>query len=219
MKTILFQGDSITDWGRDKSVTAPNAGLGNGYVAMIAETLKEKNADVSIYNRGVSGNRIGDMYARWIEDTLNIDHDILSILNGVNDVGFMMRLSRGASRSTFGFMYDRCIYEALERRPDTALVLCEPFLLRRDVVWEKYGDDIYHHYDEWAEEIAARGEIVKEIAKKYNAVFVPMWDALMAAEKNTPIEELTVDCVHPAPGGCRVIADAWLSAVTERIKL
>ncbi len=60
----------------------------------------------------------------------------------------MIRLSRGTTRETFGFMYDRCIYEALERRPNTELILCQPFLLKRDVVWDKYGDDIFHNYGE-----------------------------------------------------------------------
>jgi lysophospholipase L1-like esterase len=218
MKTILFQGDSISDAGRDRSITEPNQGLGEGYIAVLSEKFKEAGIPVNIYNRGVSGNRIGDMYARWIEDTLNIDHDILNILNGVNDVGFMMRLNRGASRSTFEFMYDRCVYEALERRPETALIFCQPFLLKRDTVWEPYGNDIFVNFDRWAEEIAARGEIVEGLAKKYGAIYVPMWDALKEAEKTTPVEELIQDCVHPAPVGCRVLADIWMKTVRERIQ-
>lgn len=81
MKTILFQGDSISDASRDRAVTEPNIGLGEGYVSVIAEEFQKEGIPVNIYNRGVSGNRIGDMYARWIEDTLNIDHDILNVLN------------------------------------------------------------------------------------------------------------------------------------------
>ena len=38
-----------------------------------------------IYNRGISGNRVVDLYARWKIDALNIRPDILSILIGVND--------------------------------------------------------------------------------------------------------------------------------------
>ena len=37
---ILFQGDSITDAGRDKEAKEPNVGLGVGYVNMIYEKLK-----------------------------------------------------------------------------------------------------------------------------------------------------------------------------------
>ena len=218
MKTILFQGDSISDAGRDRSITEPNQGLGEGYIAVLSEKFKEAGIPVNIYNRGVSGNRIGDMYARWIEDALNIDHDILNILNGVNDVGFGIRKGCGASRATFEFMYDRCVYEALERRPSTELVFCQPFLVKRDFDWQPYGNDIYRNFDAWAEEIAARGEIVKDLAKKYGAVFVPMWDALKEAEKTVPVEDLIRDCVHPAPVGCRVLADVWMRTVSEKIK-
>ncbi|MCQ2386154.1 MAG: lysophospholipase, partial [Clostridia bacterium] len=68
-KTILFQGDSITDFGRSRSVKEPNRDLGTGYVNLIASRLTCDNPEISVYNRGVSGNRIVDMYARWEEDT------------------------------------------------------------------------------------------------------------------------------------------------------
>ena len=82
---ILFQGDSVTDSGRDRNPSRPNIGLGTGYVNLIASRIICDEPRYSIYNRAVSGNRIGDMYARWIEDAINIDPDILSIMNKRNE--------------------------------------------------------------------------------------------------------------------------------------
>ena len=74
MKTrILFQGDSITDFGRDRKAKEANTGLGSGYVSLIAARLLADHPEMKIYNRGVSGNRILDMYARWEEDAMLLD--------------------------------------------------------------------------------------------------------------------------------------------------
>src|ERR1700761_4725525 len=60
--TILFQGDSITEWGRDKSKHAPNdfGSLGSGYVLLTATALLRDYAtkNLKIYNTGVSGNKV-----------------------------------------------------------------------------------------------------------------------------------------------------------------
>ena len=90
MKTLLFQGDSITDCGR---ITSGGAGYpkdlwGPGYAGMIATQLMgDQPGKWQIINRGISGNRIVDLYARWRIDALNFRPDIVSLLIGVNDTG------------------------------------------------------------------------------------------------------------------------------------
>ena len=69
MYTVLFQGDSITDCGRANCGGAgfDPRGLGPGYPGMIAARLGCDRPDVewNFINRGISGNRIVDLYARW----------------------------------------------------------------------------------------------------------------------------------------------------------
>lgn len=38
------------------------------------------------YNRGISGNKVADLVARWQKDTLDLKPNVLSILIGVNDM-------------------------------------------------------------------------------------------------------------------------------------
>lgn len=61
--TVLFQGDSITDWGRDRKNGQANntSALGGGYPLLIASALLEKlpARNLRFYNRGVSGNGAG----------------------------------------------------------------------------------------------------------------------------------------------------------------
>ena len=41
--------------------------------------------DITFINRGISGNRVRDLRARWQEDCIDLKPDILSILIGIND--------------------------------------------------------------------------------------------------------------------------------------
>ena len=88
--TILFQGDSITDAGRDRkreaTVNDKNA-LGDGYVSWISTKLFADRAEdgLKIYNRGISGDKVFQLAERWQKDCLDIKPDVLSILVGVND--------------------------------------------------------------------------------------------------------------------------------------
>ena len=65
---ILFQGDSITDAGRDYSDPLH---LGDGYAFMAARMIRARfpEEDFTFYNRGVSGNRSCDLAARWQDPT------------------------------------------------------------------------------------------------------------------------------------------------------
>src|SRR5260370_6524050 len=87
--TLLFQGDSITDAGRNRSAGAPNQAdaLGLGYPLRIASALLEQHPERELhcFNRGVSGNTVPDLDQRWQTDALDLKPDILSILIGVND--------------------------------------------------------------------------------------------------------------------------------------
>lgn len=207
---ILFQGDSITDSGRDRTVDVPNVNLGVGYVNLLAARITCDNPNVNVYNRGVSGNRICDMYARWIEDTLNIDFDILSVMNGINDIGFQLRMGRGADKDKFKFVYDRMLFEVKEKKPDAKLVIIEPFLVRKYM--GENGGDIYNDWDVWHKEITERAGVCKELAEKYDAIFVPLADEFAKLSKEYGPDVWSMDCIHPTAAGHEVIARKWMEA-------
>ena len=219
MKTrILFQGDSITDFGRDRKAKEANTGLGSGYVSLIAARLLADHPEMKIYNRGVSGNRILDMYARWEEDAMLLDFDVLSIFNGINDVGFGLRLHSGASAAKFEKMYSLLLEETLERKPGVSLVLCEPFVMKMPKVWEAYGADIYENYDVWNAAVAERGDIVRRLADTYHAVFVPLRSVMEDAVSRAPAAHWSQDCIHPTAAGNELVARAWLDAAGHLLK-
>ena len=205
-RTILFQGDSITDCGRARiEITDPaylRSGLGPGYPYLIAARLLcDRGRDFNFYNFGISGNRVVDLYARWKADCINLLPDILSILIGVNDTWHEKARQNGVEVPRYGQFYRMLLDWTLKELPEIKLVLLEPFVFPFGAV----GED-------WIEEIDQRREVVAGIAKDYGAVFVPLQSILNDALKVAPQEHWLADGVHPMPAGHQLIADAWLKA-------
>src|SRR5437762_14039392 len=79
---VLFQGDSITDAGRDSQVSEPNLarGLGSGYPLLITAAARAAHPDRALrfYNRGVSGDKVTDLASRRVTDTLAPQPDVLT---------------------------------------------------------------------------------------------------------------------------------------------
>lgn len=215
MLKILFQGDSLTDCGRDKTGRNRALAYGCGYVNLIASRLMCDYPDTVIYNKGVDGSRIVDTYSRWVEDALNIDCNILSILNGVNDIGFSLRLNQGSDPQRFKKIYKIMLDEALERNPDVKLVLGEPFLFKITNNTPELGRDIVADWDIWSSELNERRGVVCELAKEYNAVFVPYYERFQEMLKLAPPEHWSLDCIHVTHAGNEVMARLWLECVKE----
>ncbi len=209
--TILFQGDSITDSGRTASEN-PNA-IGNGFVNFIASKLICDYEDVNIINRGINGNRVSDLYGRWIEDTLNIDYNILSILCGINDVGFGIRQNKGSDTQRFEFIYDRMLYEATQKHPNAKLVLCEPFVFKMERDEVPGNEDIVDNWDLWYNTLMERRNVVKKLADKYNAVFVPFGQMFDEVCKTTPSSRWSVDGIHVTQAAAELMSRKWLECV------
>lgn len=208
---ILFQGDSITDAGRDPTFTGPNAipGLGNGYASRVAEHLtagQEQNR-LQIYNRGVSGNRINDLHRRWERDTLRLLPDLLSILIGINDLWDAIRSPGSHPQQAFESSYRDLLQWTRDERPYTTLVLCEPFALQVGMVDE-----------DWAGPLAEMQHGVKKLAEEIDALHVPLQSTLDAAAARATPGDLTVDGVHPTQKGHHVLAQGWMDHVLDNGK-
>jgi lysophospholipase L1-like esterase len=213
MTTILFQGDSLTDACRDRDGKDINRRLGLGYVNLIAARLMCDHPGIEILNTAISGDRITDLYRRWIEDTLNIKFDLLSILCGVNDIGFALRLNMGADAEKFEFVYDRMLYEVEQEKPRAKIVLCEPFLFKLDINEVKDGTDIIENWDIWNGNMKERRAIVKDLAAKHKAIFVPSGEMFEKACEIAPAKHWSIDGIHLTLAGNELLAREWLKCV------
>ena len=125
---ILFQGDSITDAGRDRSDIH---NLGRGYAFYSAELIKEKYPDIEFefINQGISGNRAENLVARWEEEAIAHNPDIISILIGVNDTWHNANPNDNWMKHSY---FERCyrnILTQIKEKTNAKIILIEQFLL------------------------------------------------------------------------------------------
>ena len=195
---ILFQGDSITDGKRLRGKENEwdlNHQMGHGYAFIVNALLGSRHPErnLKFINRGISGNRVADLYGRWKEDTLNLHPDVLSILVGINDCGSTIYENAGSDPDRFEKIYQLLIDEAKKQNPDLLLVLCEPFLLP---VGERK-----EHFKEW-------NDLMKPLQDKFNQL----------CEIRDP-DYWVWDGVHPTVCGHQILADEWMKAVCPRLGL
>ena len=202
MKRILFQGDSITDAERDKT---RDSDLGKGYPLLVKSELGyELPGSYEFINRGVSGNRIVDVYARIKKDIINLRPDVMSILIGVNDVWHEIAGQNGISAEKYFMLYDLLIREVLTELPQIKLMILEPFVLK--------GTATEPSWDIFYPEVLERAKKAKEIAQKYGLVFVPLQQAFESAAEKSTEDCWLRDGVHPTPEGHELIKKAWIKA-------
>ncbi|MEA4824461.1 MAG: SGNH/GDSL hydrolase family protein [Clostridiaceae bacterium] len=207
---ILFQGDSITDVGRTRE-DGRTTSLGQGYPLMIAGDLGAAfPGKYEFYNRGISGDRVVDLYARVKRDCWNLNPDVLSILIGVNDVWHEAAdVHNGVDAERFEKIYRIYIEDTLARFPNLKIMILEPFVLRgtaTDAEWSYFGP-----------EVPLRAAAAKRVAKDYGLIFVPLQFMFDEACKNAPASYWLLDGVHPSPFGHRLISNAWIKAFRENI--
>lgn len=201
MKTILFQGDSITDTFRERENPV---NLGQGYANLVAAYLGLENpGKYSFINRGISGNRSVDLYARIKIDIVNLKPDIMSILIGVNDVWHDINYENGVAPEKFRKIYSMLIEEVKEALPDIKIMILEPFFL------EGYGTK--DNLDKF-EKVKDLAKISKEISQKYSLSFVPLQCVFDELTKSAHPEYWLEDGVHPTPMGHEVIKREWIKA-------
>ncbi len=202
---ILFQGDSVTDCGRDRSATDANAAgaLGSGYPLLVASAALAEHPEgaLKFYNRGVSGNKVPDLQERWGHDTLDLKPDVLSILIGVND--FWHKLSKGYTGTVQDYenQYTALLAQTRQALPSVRLIVLEPFVLRCCAVNEQ-----------WFPEFTARQAAAARVASQAGATFVPLQAVFDERVRTAPQQYWASDGVHPTVAGHAVIAEQWRRA-------
>jgi lysophospholipase L1-like esterase len=204
---ILFQGDSITDAGRDRTSGAqPNnaSGLGTGYPLLLAAALLESYADrrLQFFNRGVSGNKVPDLQARWQEDAIALQPQILSILVGVNDFWHTRTHGYTGTIADYENGFVALLEQTRQALPNVRLVVMEPFVLQTgsvDATW-------FPEFDE-------RRAVASRVAQRLGATFVPLQARFTRAAERVDKAYWIADGVHPTPPGHALIAEGWRASV------
>jgi lysophospholipase L1-like esterase len=206
---VLFQGDSITDAGRDRS-REKNANdaraLGGGYAFLAASQLLAERpvASLQIYNRGISGNKVFQLAERWDADCLFLKPDLVSILIGVNDIWHRLNGQYNGTVEVYEKDYRALLERTRKTLPRAKLVVCEPFVLRCGAVDGK-----------WFPDFDGYRAAAKKVATKSKAVFVPFQSMFDEACEKAPPAHWAADGVHPTMAGAHLMARTWVDAVSH----
>lgn len=201
---IVFFGDSITEWGRDKE--NPES-LGHGYVSIVAGDLLERSPelDLQFFNRGIGGNKVQDLLDR-VDDCLSCQPDAVILMVGINDVWHLVGKDGFASQEEqqrFETVY-RKLLQTLKAAGIERILLMEPFVL-------DYPEDRM----EWRRDLDPKIQIVRHLAREFKLELVPL-DGLMNEQALFyGRRELTGDDgVHPTLAGANIIAQEILRRLT-----
>jgi len=203
---VLFQGDSITDGGRGREGSDLNHSMGQSYAYLVAAAFGAEfpERNIAFVNRGIGGDRVADLAARWQCDTLALRPALLSILVGVNDA--ISRKGRTPARA-FEETYDRLLAGTLEALPAVKIVLGEPFLLPSGPLNEEYASRLAAVRD--------KAETVARLAARYSLPLIPYQQAMDAACLRAPAGHWCWDGIHPTYAGHGLMAREWLKTVNR----
>lgn len=201
---ILFIGDSITDAFRKPEEINDAYQMGNGYAFLVASQLRaQRPADALLFfNRGISGEGLRGLEARWDNDVLALRPDVISVLVGINDTLCAFRGHEVSSPDDVGARYLALLEYTRKVLPDVRFVVCEPFLLRADEIT-----------DEKIAHLRERAAAIRQSSTRFGAVFVPFQEMLDAACNIAPPEYWAYDGIHPTAAGHFLLARQWLEVV------
>jgi len=221
--TILFQGDSITDFGKKSNY---NESLGAGYAMLTAACLSASHPEhlIKFYNRGVRGDRIRDLRYRWKKDCLDLRPNLVSILIGINDVVDSSFWRRGLRRNLISILnedndyllksfWERSTsiesfnsdYTSILKQTQQSkcqIVLLEPFLINSS-----------GKFFELTKELHKNIGVIRELAREFDATLIPLNNIFMNACLKRGPSFWSLDGVHPTLAGHALIAQSWIKGV------
>ena len=199
---VVFIGDSITDCGRRSE--PPVGPYGRGYVSMVRDWLIARYPELGLAfeNRGISGNTIRDLKARWQEDVIEEEPDVLSVMIGINDVWrqFQDRPDAAVGLEEYEATF-RGLLDVTRERVGPSLILVTPYIIESN-----RGDPFRARMDEY-------GACVARLAEEYGAALVDAQAAFDQALKGQPSEFWAQDRVHPVSCGHAALAMAFLRTI------
>ena len=203
---ILFQGDSITDAGRDKRNYHH---MGNGYPKYAAERIAAAHPDTELefINFGISGNRTSQVFDRLYGDGIAFAPDIFSILIGINDIWHRYSATPIATYDEQFALNYRMILKEIREKTNAKIVMLQPFLLD--------APDKAHMRRDLDRILPTVDALAKECAD----VYIRLDEKFAEAMKTQPEPKYySADGVHPNGNGSAFIGGLYAEAVEKLLR-
>ncbi|HHU70748.1 MAG TPA: SGNH/GDSL hydrolase family protein [Clostridiales bacterium] len=198
-QVVLFQGDSITDCGRNRE---DEKSLGNGYANKIVEIYNNLFPEhkVTFINKAISGDRSKDLLDRYEKDIRDIRPDFISIMIGINDVWRKFDSNDPTSTEQFKANYRKVLSSIKRECPDTKIMILEPYVL-----------DTLEDRKQWYDTLDPIIRAVRDLAQEYADYYLPVEGILHSyISKGIQKEKIAADGVHPTQTGHGIIAYEYM---------
>ena len=205
-QNILFIGDSITDCGR-RDINRP---LGDGYVKFFNDLMiiREPAKPITIINKGIGGNNIRDLRARWSDDALRPRPDWLSIKIGINDLhSHLLNPAEGITPDEFLSSYDDMLSRTKKALPQCKILLIEPFYISNDNSKTSIRHDALKLIPQYI-------SVVRTMHQKYRTRLLKTHALFSRLLKYHEPDTFCPEPVHPYPTGHLAIAEAIYSTLS-----
>lgn len=194
--TYVFIGDSITC--ADRFWLLESDGLGCGYVAMLAHSLKEVSPDTLVLNKGYDGFTVPSLMRRLPEDCICKNPDYVTVLVGINDIGIAMNTGISLKEQDFAGSYDRLL-SSLCSGTHASILCVAPFIFPHP-----------QEYANWIVLIREAENTIVSLCAKYQVSFVSVHDNLNAFAAQKGYAFVTPDGIHLTEAGHRFLAGLLL---------
>lgn len=199
-RKVVFVGDSITDAGR-RDLAAP---YGNGFVNMVRNMLIARYPahNLTIVNRGVVGNTVREIAARYEQDVIAERPDWVTIMVGINDV--YRQFFGNPVEAVYQFEYQstlRLLVTRAQNATHAQVILMSPYMIEpNEKVAMRRALDVY-------------GDLMAQVAHETDSIYLNSqaeWDRVL---KVSAISFWTSDGFHPYSHGHALLARLWLNAI------
>ena len=205
-QTVLMIGDSITDCGR-RAEAAP---YGSGYVSLLIEmvTARWPELDIEWINKGIGGNTVTDLQARWQDDVMAHRPDWLTVKIGINDLHrYLAEVPESVPVDLFRTAYDDILSQAVEGL-SPQLMLIDPFYVAREDAEDEHQRRVLDLMPQYI-------GVVHEMAEKYGARLVETHEVFKEQLKYREPSLFCPEPVHPFRIGHTIIANAVLDGLMD----
>jgi lysophospholipase L1-like esterase len=197
---VVFIGDSITDAGRRTDPAANGSGYFNIVRSLVLARYPERG--LSIVNRGIGGDTVRHLKARWQQDVIEERPEWLSVKIGINDVWRTFD-SNGVGAvpiDEYEATYRELLQQAVEST-GAKLIIAEPYIIDAD-----RSNPMRSQMDEY-------GQVARKIAADFNAINIRTQEAFDRALESTDPTAWADDKIHPGTPGHAIIAIEYLRAI------
>lgn len=201
---ILFQGDSITDAGRNRE---DYHDLGKGYPLYAAKFIREDNPDMDFefIDLGISGDQTIDLVNRLQADFIDIQPDLVSIHIGINDTWHRAETRTWLDNDVFEANYRKILTE-IKEKTNAKILIIEQFLL-------PVADKEFFRVD-----LNRKIDITRKLAREFADYYIPLDGIMAKACVEKDMYHWSEDGVHPNANGSEYIGRIYADAFNAMMK-